>query len=202
MAWTLGGLGAGGDTSVNVVHALFYNLLSCPESARKVSGEIQATTTKLSQGTWKEARSFPYLDACIKEAARICPSIGLPLERIVPPGGTIVAGTSIPAGTVVGISAWVVNRNKDIFGKDADCWRPERWLCDKAQRTRMEQTMLSVCVYITRLSDSLLTSKMQFGAGHRVCPGQNLFNLIVLKLVVAFFKTFKVSRPPYSQSRL
>lgn len=30
MTWTLGAIGAGGDTSVNVIRALFYNLLKAP----------------------------------------------------------------------------------------------------------------------------------------------------------------------------
>ena len=34
----------------------------------------------------------------------------------------------VPAGTVVVIAIMNANRNKKIWGEDADEWKPERWL--------------------------------------------------------------------------
>ena len=84
------------------------------------------------------------MHACVKEAERIHPPIGLPLERIVPARGATICGQFFEGGTVVGMNAWVIHRNKDVFGHDADSWNPDRWLCDKAQRARMENTLLTV----------------------------------------------------------
>lgn len=33
----------------------------------------------------------------------------------------------VPAGTLVGYQVYVLQRRKDIFGEDADEFRPERW---------------------------------------------------------------------------
>ncbi|KAF3404255.1 hypothetical protein DPV78_002408 [Talaromyces pinophilus] len=30
--------------------------------------------------------------------------------------------------SIVGVSTWVAHRNKDIFGEDAETFRPERWI--------------------------------------------------------------------------
>lgn len=97
--------------------------------------------------TWKEARDLPYLDACIKEAGRVHPAFGLPLERVVPPEGAVICGKSLPADTIVGVQMWAAHRNEDIFGEDVDGWRPERWLVDEPKRWAMEKALLTVCYH-------------------------------------------------------
>ena len=100
---------------------------------------------KLSkEATWKECQELPYLDAYVKEAERIHPGVGLPLERIVPSEGVTICGQYFNGGTVGGINAWVIHQDKSVFGQDAASWRPERWLCGRAERNKMEDTMLTV----------------------------------------------------------
>jgi len=94
--------------------------------------------------TWAESRRLNYLDACVKEAGRLHPAIGLPLERIVPEGGAQICGKHFEAGTVVGMNPWVIHRNRDIFGYDVYEWNPDRWLGDEAKRREMERCLLTV----------------------------------------------------------
>lgn len=97
--------------------------------------------------SWKESRQLPYLDACIKEAGRLHPPFGLNLERVVPAGGLEICGQHIPSGTVVGMNAWAVHRDRDVFGQDASSWRPERWLeGDEENIKRMEASLLTVSI--------------------------------------------------------
>lgn len=44
------------------------------------------------------------------------PIVGTPFDRVVPKGGAILSGYFIPEGTVVGISGWVMQRNKQVLG--------------------------------------------------------------------------------------
>lgn len=78
------------------------------------------------------------------------PGVQYPLERIVPQGGVALCGEYLPAGTVVGVNAAVIHRNKGIFGEDADDFRPERW--DQTQSTmdvaQMERTLLTVSAIV------------------------------------------------------
>ena len=146
-AWTTSNVTAGSDTTAILLRTIFYSLMRHPESMRCLLDELDnaARNGSLSQiVTWKESRELPYLDACIKEAARLHPPFALPFERVVPSGGAMICGRHFEAGTVVAIPAWVAHRDVDTFGKDSDLWRPERWLCEKTSRRRMENAILTV----------------------------------------------------------
>lgn len=139
---------------------MFKNLGQHPNtlaSLRKELDEARASGNLSRIVTWKESRRLPYLEACIKEAGRIHPPFGLNLERIVPAGGLTLSAQHIPAGTVVGMNAWVVHRDKDVFGEDAYEWRPERWLeGDEAHTKKMEGALLTVSALLCRQLATLI----------------------------------------------
>ena len=83
--------------------------------------------------------------AIIKESLRMHPSLCMPLERVAPPEGATVCGVVLPPGTIVGVMAPIVNRDKGVFGEDADSFRPERWLEADAEHLKvMDRTFFSV----------------------------------------------------------
>ena len=173
---------AGSDTTALSLSAVFYYLLKNPKCYQKLMHEIDLA---ISIGslidrptgliTWAESQKLPYLDACVKEAFRLCPAVGLPLERIVPPQGAVICGESIAGGTIVGCSAWVIHRRPEVFGSDVDAYRPERWL-EASQERRKE---MEGCMF-------------QFGMGSRTCIGKNISLLEIYKLVPCFLRRFEV----------
>ena len=100
---------AGSDTTAIALRAVLYFLMKHPEKMRKLQQEIDDASKfgKLSNPIRdQEARSeMPYLNALLKESMRLHPSVGLLLERHVPPGGATICDRYIPGGTIVGISA-------------------------------------------------------------------------------------------------
>ena len=46
--------------------------------------------------------------------------------------------------TEVSINAYVAHANRDVFGEDADSFRPERWLQDQESLNRMDNYFLTV----------------------------------------------------------
>lgn len=48
--------------------------------------------------TFTEAQQMPYLQAVIKEGLRMHPATGLPLGRVMPPGGKMIAGHHFAEG--------------------------------------------------------------------------------------------------------
>lgn len=173
---------AGSETTAISLAAVFYFLLKHPDCYRKLmqeleeavhSGKVESRQNRLV--SWTESQNLPYLDACIKEAFRLHPAAGLPLERVVPSGGTEICGQIIPGGTIVGVSAWLVHRRQEIYGDDVDKYRPERWL--KADKDRLKE-----------MNGTLF----QFGAGSRTCIGKNISLLEIYKLVPSFLRRFEV----------
>ena len=150
---------AGNDTVSITLTAILYHLAANPSSLARLHHELdQATSdgTLSSTVTYKEAASLPYLAAVINEGFRIHPLFGYPVPRVVPEGGAEVCGRWWPAGTVLGTSCGVPEKNREVFGDDADSWRPERWLVDKEKAARMWD---DVCA---------------FGTGQRACIGQHV----------------------------
>jgi cytochrome P450 len=177
-AWTSSNIIAGSDTTAIFLRTMFHQLLTHPSSLAKLRIELDeaAARGKLSKmATWKESIALPYLNACFKEAGRIHPPFGLHLERVVPQEGLKVCGKMLPAGTIVGMNAWVVHRDPDVFGPDADSWRPERWLEGDEAR-------------IKKMDASLLT----FGAGHRICLGKHISYLEIFKLVPTLLQAYDI----------
>ncbi|KAI1085995.1 cytochrome P450 [Rostrohypoxylon terebratum] len=177
-AWTSSNIIAGSDTTAIFLRTMFYQLLTHPLSLEKLRAELDAAADSgnLSKiATWKQSIALPYLDACFKEAGRIHPPFGLHLERVVSEAGLEVCGKTLPAGTIVGMNAWVVHRDPEVFGPDADDWRPERWLEGDEAR-------------IKRMDASLLT----FGAGHRTCLGKHISYLEIFKLVPTLLQAYDI----------
>jgi cytochrome P450 len=87
---------------------------------------VNGNLSKMPQ--WSEVQNLPYFQACLKEAMRVRPAVGLNITRQVPPGGAEIEGHSLPGSTRVALNGWVLHRNREIFGDDATSYRPERWL--------------------------------------------------------------------------
>ncbi|KAK2035689.1 cytochrome P450 [Colletotrichum somersetense] len=120
---------------------------------------------------------------------RMHPGVGMLLERSVPKGGlTLPDGRFIPAGTAVGMNPYVLGRNKEVYGEDADVFRPERWL----QSDGEDQAAFDM--RIKRYKGADLT----FGAGKRDCIGKHFANLVIYKFVFTVFPPYRLR--PYRDS--
>lgn len=86
-----------------------------------------------------EAKELPYLQACILEGLRIFPPITGLLSKQVPKGGDTINGQFIPGGTRIAMCTWGF-RGNEVFGKDTELYRPERWIeADSEQLKSMKK---------------------------------------------------------------
>ncbi|KAK8115255.1 cytochrome P450 oxidoreductase [Apiospora kogelbergensis] len=166
----------GSDTTGVSLAAILYHLLKNPGTLTKLREEIEdfAHRGELSEApSFKETQRMPYLQAVIKEALRIHPAVGTPLERIVPKGGATICGKFFPEGSVVASHTWVQHRNEFVFGDDVECFRPDRWLeSDEAKLSAMNKNW------------------MPFGLGSRNCIGKHISILEISKLIPRIIRDF------------
>ncbi|TID14180.1 pisatin demethylase [Venturia nashicola] len=160
---------AGSDTTSISLAAVIYQLWRHPRVLERLRGELKGVSDPI---TYAEAMRIPYLEAVIKEALRVHPAAGLPIQRIVPKDGRAIAGRFFPAGTIVGINAWAAHSNRQVFGEDADVFNPDRWLGDPE---------------IVKKRDAYF---MTFGAGSRTCIGKHITHLEMIKLIPELVTNF------------
>lgn len=127
----------------------------------------------------REARTLPYLQAAIKEGLRIWPpGTGL-LAKQVPPEGDTINGVFLPGGTNIGVNTWAVLRAPEVFGEDADIFRPERWLeATPEQYAKMERA-----------------SEWVWGYGKYVCLGKNVALIELNKVFVEASRKSNLPEP-------
>jgi cytochrome P450 len=129
-----------------------HHVLRDPAIHARLKAELDQATTSghLSDfPQWSETQALPYFQACLKEAMRLRPAVGLNITRLVPPQGAEIAGRRLPGGTRVAVNAWVLHRDEGIFGAQPKSYKPERWLEGDAKG--MERYMF------------------QFGGGSHLC---------------------------------
>jgi cytochrome P450 len=173
---------AGADTTASTIRAIVYHVLKNPRVHKILKAALKDAGLS-APVAYTMATKIPYLAATIQEAMRVTPAVGLPLERVVPANGlTLPSGKVLPAGTVVGMNAWVVHMNEERFGSEPETFKPERWL------RQDEESEGGYAARLRRMQDADLT----FGAGHRACYGKHVALLQVYKLVATLFLQFEV----------
>ncbi|KAK4671880.1 hypothetical protein QC764_609560 [Podospora pseudoanserina] len=178
---------AGADTTAITIRAIFYYVLKNPAVYARLVGEIRSAGIENSNAfPYFQARQLPYLEAVVREALRVHPAVAMPLERYVPAEGfTLPNGDFVPGGVAVGINPYIGNRNKTVWGSDADEFRPERWLRDvKGGETDEE--------YKKRMQ-KWNACDLSFGAGSRICLGRNLALVETYKLVATVLNRYEVT---------
>lgn len=170
---------AGSDTTATAIRATILFLITTPRALWRLRAEIdEAVRCRISSPIKdSEARALPYLQACIKEGLRLFPPVTGLFDKIVPPEGDTFNDLFLPGGTEIGISAWAVHRNINIFGSDANVFRPERWLdISEAQLNKMERN-----------------NELIFGYGRFKCLGQSVALLELNKVFVELLRRYDIT---------
>lgn len=103
------------------------------------------------------ARDMPYTQAVLMEALRLFPSVPLDLKMAVR-DDTLPDGTRVAAGEVVAWSPFAMGHSRAIWGADAGCFKPERFLSSDGA------TVVKPSPYKYPV----------FNAGPRTCLGQQM----------------------------
>ena len=160
---------AGSDTTSVAIRSSVYRILQTPGVYDKLMKELDNAyaTGRISKPvvTYDECVALPYFSAVIKEVLRFDPSVPTNYPRLASKGGYHLNGLYVPEGTVVCSNSWVINRNKDFYGEDAEVFNPERWLVSEERSRIMENHSFT------------------WGHGAIVCIGKNIALMEVHKAI-------------------
>jgi len=155
-------------TSAYAVHLLVFCIAGhTNQTSTTVWTLLHAMRTPLLEQL-RQAKNKDLLDATFRESGRLYTNLML-LRRITIPQE--VNGIHLPKGTFVACSPVVTARDPEIY-KDADSFRPERWLNEKGE---LDETRIK---HLHRIGAST-----QFGKGQHACIGEKLARFMVMDLL-------------------
>ncbi|KAF2400646.1 cytochrome P450 [Trichodelitschia bisporula] len=169
----------GSDSTVTSLRAILLFVLTCPRVYARLQAELDTVPRGESGGviTDAQAKSLPYLQAVLKEGMRLFPPVTGHFSKKVPEGGDTLHGMSIPAGTEIAYAAWEFYRNPDVWGEDADVFRPERW--EEAGPERLAQMQK--------------TWELVFGYGKYSCLGKPVAMMELGKTLGEMFRRYDIA---------
>ncbi|KAF7972145.1 hypothetical protein HWV62_11119 [Athelia sp. TMB] len=145
------------DTTSSALARLFHLLAQYPDVQNRLRDEICASRSRDGDLDYKELDGLPYLDAVIRETLRLSArkDTMLPLSRpIVGLDGTHIYEIPVPNGTRITVAIMRANRDPDIWGEDAQEWKPERWLAplpDTVLNARIPGVYSNLSVHLVSL---------------------------------------------------
>ncbi|KAF8678296.1 Cytochrome P450 monooxygenase [Rhizoctonia solani] len=188
---------AGSDTTSNSLSsscAIAYYLAANPECQRKLQAELDknlkpviSSPPSTSQSgipplppsdvaaRFADVKSLSYLQACVNEGLRLHSTSGIGLPRVIPQGSTLeVCGETFNEGTILSVPSYTIHHSQEIWGDDANDYRPERWFEREVGK-----------------------EFNPFSFGPRACVGRNLASMELLIIIASVFHRyeFELSQP-------
>lgn len=155
---------AGHDTTSATLAWVCYLLARSPEAQQRVHEEVAALDESEMQGKLSDPRSFPFLNAVIKETLRLYSPAPLVVRQSKLEEE--FNGYKFPAGTNFCPSLWSMHRDPEVFD-EPDVFKPHRWTDSEGEEVkRMERYWLP------------------FNTGARNCLGQ-MFSQMEMRTVLA-----------------
>ncbi|KAK7040252.1 hypothetical protein VNI00_009718 [Paramarasmius palmivorus] len=169
---------AGHETTATATTLALLALTERPDVQQKLRHELLAVAT--DSPTMDQLNALPYLDVVVRECLRHYPS-GPTTSRVamkddvVPLAqpytdrkGVVHHQLRVKKGTGVFIPISTINRDKDLWGEDADVFNPDRW-----------ENIPEAAASVPGVWGNMLT----FLSGHRACIGWR-FSIVEMKALL------------------
>ncbi|GMS93964.1 hypothetical protein PENTCL1PPCAC_16139, partial [Pristionchus entomophagus] len=160
---------AGFETTANSLSYLTHFLANHPDVQQRVHEEIEAVCHGESI-EFEDLAELKYLDATIKESLRHFPLASFVVSRVCEKATTL-GGIQVQVGDNILTDTWSMHKDREIWGDDAEEFRPERWF-EESSRPR--------------------AAFQSFGEGPRMCIGMRLAYMEEKMAIVHLLKNFRI----------
>ncbi|KAJ6602709.1 cytochrome P450 [Mycena vulgaris] len=179
------------DTTAAASSRMFQVLADNPDVQKELRKEVIAAHAQGDLG-YAELTSLPLLDAVCRETLRMYPPVAftlrttledavVPLQRpIKGKSGKTYNSVHVPANTDVCVGIIGANKDKAIWGPDADEWKPSRWMSE----------MPTAVQDLPGIYSNMLT----FGTGPRSCIGLKFAELEMKVLACVLLERFSFDK--------
>ncbi|KAI0249414.1 cytochrome P450 monooxygenase CYP63 [Lactifluus subvellereus] len=129
------------DTTSSLLTFVIYLLALHPDICHRLRGEVLETFGPTGTPTYDHLKKMDYLHSVLKETLRLFPSAPL-VARTSRDDPLVIPSASklyLPPKTQIMMSSLLTHKRTDLWGPDAEAFRPERWsepaLLDKVATT-------------------------------------------------------------------
>jgi len=161
----------GAETSTGLLSCALYNLITHPNVLKKAYAEIDAVLGRDLDimPSLQNFQELQYINKILNENFRLWPPVFV-IER-EPLEDTLLGGKyPVKKGQCIWAVTSAVQRDKSIWGKDADSFNPDRF---------NSELQLDPCAFLP------------FGVGQRACPGRQFAmfeSTIILSMILQRYK--------------
>lgn len=193
---------AGRDTTAGLLSFAMYELAKKPDIWHQLRKEIVEhfgcdadNSSNVSELTFESLKKCDYLKAVISETLRLYPSVPnnfrVPVrETTLPRGGGDDESSPVflQKGDMVAYNVYAMQRNKQVFGQDADEFIPERWFKEDVK--------------------TFGWAYLPFNGGPRICLGQQFAlteaSYVIARLCMTFSEidSYEENYPPVKMHHL
>ncbi|THU83416.1 cytochrome P450 [Dendrothele bispora CBS 962.96] len=169
--------GAAYETTARTLSWFLFLMIHFPDVQKKAQDEIEAVVGRSRMPSFSDMNHLPYVRALTKEILRWRP----PAPMGVPHASTehdYYEGQLIPKGSICISSIWSINRDPEIYGADAEEFRPERHLNPDGT-----------------LKDEKGDGHFTFGFGRRECVGRHFANKALLIEISMLLWAIRIEAP-------
>nr|ABB69054.1 cytochrome P450 [Helicoverpa armigera] len=167
---------AGFETSSTTLSYALYELAKNPEAQEKALAEVDEYLRRHDNTLKYECvAGTPYLEACVDEALRLYPVLGL-LTREVAEDYTFPSGLEVEKGLRVHLPVYHLHHHPEHF-PDPEQFRPERFLAENKQNIKPY-------------------TYMPFGEGPRICIGMRFARMQMAAGLLTLLKKYRVELAP------
>ena len=182
---------AGRDTTASLLANVFFVLARRSDVWSKLQTEI--STLDGQKPSYQQIKDFKYLRMVLNECLRLYPIVPFnareaAVDTVLPLGGGEDGKSPlfVPRGKIVQYSVNALHRRNDLYGDDADEFKPERWEMIRPGWVHKIHSNLCQSVDIDSMQEYL-----PFNGGPRICIGQQFALTEASYTIVRLMQEFK-----------